>query len=146
MFNLIFNHIALNKVWWGQNINGEKPEGVLSFVGLTVPWAGHGTQNWGQSPGRGREETCGQVPLLWFQRERTYEAGQTDLDLADLSNVSRLGGMGAVTTAWHLTLGQLEQLYIGPRVWELIMEVNWLLEKQKWPASSQCLKLGQESV
>ena len=65
---------------------------------------------------RGREETCGQVPLLWFQRERTHEAGQTDLDLADLSNVSRLGGMGAVTTAWHLTLGQLEQLYIGPRV------------------------------
>lgn len=56
------------------------------------------------------------MPLLWFQRERTHEAGQTDLDLADLSNVSRLGGMGAVTTAWHLTLGQLEQLYIGPRV------------------------------
>lgn len=26
-----------------------------------------------------------------------HEAGQTDLDLADLSNVSRLGGMGAVT-------------------------------------------------
>ena len=63
-----------------------------------------------------RLRTRGQVPLLWFQRERTHEAGQTDLDLADLSNVSRLGGMGAVTTAWHLTLGQLEQLYIGPRV------------------------------
>lgn len=42
-------------------------------------------------------EARGQAPLLWFLRERTHEAGQTDLGLANLSNVSWLRDMGAVT-------------------------------------------------
>ena len=61
--------------------------------------------------------------------------------LANLNNAADSGAWGLLLTAWYLTLGQLKQVYVGPRVWEL-MEVNWLLERQKWPASSQCFKTG----